>query len=119
MTDRPLIIASNRGPVSFVRGADGQVEQERGAGGLVTALTGALQPSGGLWLAAAMSEEDRVQAALGRVDVAIEDARFSLRYLAIEPSTPRPHGNRIAGSTGPSPTRSPRREPPLGGHRTT
>jgi trehalose 6-phosphate synthase len=85
VTDRPLIIASNRGPISFLRTEDGDVIPKRGGGGLVTALTGALQLSGGLWIASAMSEEDRDQAAGGRVDVATDDAKFSLRYLSFDP----------------------------------
>jgi trehalose 6-phosphate synthase len=56
---RPVIVASNRGPVSFVLTEDGQMEQRRGGGGLVTALTQALQVSGGIWIASAMSDEDR------------------------------------------------------------
>ena len=84
MPDRPIIIASNRGPISFVRTPEGDVVPRRGGGGLVTALTGALQLSGGLWIAAAMSDEDREQAAGGRVDVATEDAKFSLRYLSFD-----------------------------------
>jgi trehalose 6-phosphate synthase len=85
MSDRPLIIASNRGPISFVRTPEGDVVPRRGGGGLVTALTGALQLSGGLWIAAAMSDEDREQAAGGRVDVATDDVKFGLRYLAFDP----------------------------------
>ena len=38
-----MVIASNRGPVSFVRDDDGNVVPTRGAGGLVTALVGAVQ----------------------------------------------------------------------------
>jgi trehalose 6-phosphate synthase len=83
--ERPLIIASNRGPISFVRTEDGDVAARRGGGGLVTALTGALQLSGGLWVAAAMSAEDREQAAEGRIEVATEDSKFTLRYLAVAP----------------------------------
>src|SRR5437588_12771084 len=40
--ERPLVVASNRGPISFERGEDGELVERRGAGGLVTALTGAL-----------------------------------------------------------------------------
>ena len=67
----PLIVASNRGPVTFERGHDGQLDAQRGSGGLVTALLGALQDAGGLWVAAAMSEGDREMVARsdgGRVD---------------------------------------------------
>ena len=37
---RKLIIVSNRGPVSFVRDADGQRTTRRGGGGLVTVAGG-------------------------------------------------------------------------------
>src|SRR5439155_15175938 len=78
------VIASNRGPVSFGR-EDGELVARRGGGGLVTALTGALQRSGGLWVAAAMSDEDREQAAAGHVEVAADDEKYRLRYLVFDP----------------------------------
>ena len=59
MHDPRLIVASNRGPVSFVRREDGTLEARRGGGGLVTALSQALQESGGRWIASAMTPEDR------------------------------------------------------------
>jgi trehalose 6-phosphate synthase len=73
---RHIVVASNRGPVSFTRSPDGDVVMRRGAGGLVSALTGALQRSGGLWVASAMTPEDRLQA--GR------------RHLAMEPEEAGP-----------------------------
>ena len=80
-----MVVASNRGPISFVRDEEGRVVAERGAGGLVTALTAALEASGGLWIAAAMSEEDREQAARGRVELAQDASNYHLRYLAFDP----------------------------------
>ncbi len=84
---RPLIVASNRGPVTFERGADGALEPRRGAGGLVTALLGALQESGGLWVAAAMSEGDRdmVARSEGLVDMRSFGSAYRVRYLDIPP----------------------------------
>ena len=87
-SDRPLVIASNRGPVQFDLGPDGEPVESRGGGGLVTGLTGALQMTGGLWVAAAMSEGDRVMTERspgGRMDVLAEDAKYTLRYLGIPP----------------------------------
>ena len=88
MTDRiaarAVLIASNRGPVSFEPDEEGELQPKRGTGGLVTALTGALQMTGGLWIAAAMSEGDRQQASAlpdGRIEVLAEDAKYDLRYL--------------------------------------
>ena len=55
---RPLVLVSNRGPVTF--GPDGEVK--RGTGGLVTALTGLASHREAIWIASAMSEEDVAQA---------------------------------------------------------
>ncbi len=54
----PLILVSNRGPVTFVRDAGGELERQRGGGGLVTALLGLTEHSPALWISAAISEED-------------------------------------------------------------
>ncbi len=80
-----VVVASNRGPVSFVREEDGTVSLRRGPGGLVTALTGALEAAGGLWVASAMTDEDRAQAVRGPVDVGAEGAPYMVRYLDIDP----------------------------------
>jgi len=53
-----VIVASNRGPVAFVRDDRGEVVPKRGAGGLVTALSGALAASGGVWIASADVNND-------------------------------------------------------------
>src|SRR5437588_8158996 len=81
---RPLIVASNRGPVSFEADEEGELVARRGGGGLVTARTGALSMTGGLWIACAMSEGDREEAASsegGRIEVLAEDVKYDLRYL--------------------------------------
>jgi trehalose 6-phosphate synthase len=57
---KPLIvIVSNRGPFSFKKNADGSFKVERGAGGLVTALTALAEQHDVLWVAAAMDKDDR------------------------------------------------------------
>src|SRR5437016_12836870 len=50
----PLVLVSNRGPVTF--GPGGEVQ--RGSGGLVTALTGLASHRAAIWIASAMTEED-------------------------------------------------------------
>src|SRR5437868_8016646 len=85
---RPLVAASNRGPVQFDVTEEGDLEESRGGGGLVTALTGALSGTGGLWVAAAMTEGDRIAAERapgGRIEVADEDAKYHVRYLSVPP----------------------------------
>ena len=72
MTDDPsglVLVASNRGPVSFSFAADGSLAARRGGGGLVSGLTpglAAVAADGGvLWLCAALSDADRAAARLG------------------------------------------------------
>jgi trehalose 6-phosphate synthase len=50
----PLVLVSNRGPVTFQAGG----EIQRGSGGLVTALTGLASHREAVWIASAMSEHD-------------------------------------------------------------
>jgi trehalose 6-phosphate synthase len=86
---RKLIVVSNRGPLSYHRGEDGQRVVRRGVGGLVTALRGLLAPHEVTWIASAMSEEDHV-AAEEQGGEPIEEvldggATFKLRLVAHEP----------------------------------
>ena len=57
--DRRLIIATNRGPISFAASADGSLRPRRGSGGLVTALAHVGRHVPVTWVAAAMGEGDR------------------------------------------------------------
>ena len=52
--DRPLVLVSNRGPVTFQE--DGSMK--RGTGGLVTALTGLASHRDAIWIASAMTDRD-------------------------------------------------------------
>jgi trehalose 6-phosphate synthase len=63
---RPLIIASNRGPVTFSRQADGSFDARKGSGGVVTAVTAVARERQPIWIAAAMTEGDRLRAAHAR-----------------------------------------------------
>jgi len=60
-----LVIASNRGPLSFVLDAAGQPTPVDAAGGLAGALHPLLEGSGATWVASAMSEADRLAADAG------------------------------------------------------
>ena len=62
---RPLIVVSNRGPVSYALDAAGARVERRGAGGLVTALRGLVAYHDVTWIASAITEEDRRVAAEG------------------------------------------------------
>jgi trehalose 6-phosphate synthase len=62
--DGRLIVASNRGPLSFSQTRSGEWHAKRGSGGLVTALgeLGRLAPV--TWVSAAMDRDDRIAAEL-------------------------------------------------------
>ncbi|MCB9373896.1 MAG: trehalose-6-phosphate synthase [Microthrixaceae bacterium] len=81
MAERPVVIVSNRGPVSFRRAEDGSLEAKRGAGGLVSGLGPLVAGTEATWIAAALSDADR-EAAAGGV---IEAEGFRVRALALDP----------------------------------
>ncbi len=78
-----IVVASNRGPVSFERDASGELISQRGAGGLVTALSGVFFRDDTTWVAAAMTDGDREVAAEGfEID---PDAHQRVRFVVIPP----------------------------------
>src|SRR4051794_41320379 len=86
---RKLIVVSNRGPVSFARGADGRRVARRGGGGLVTALRSLVSHHDVTWVASAISAEDHAVAAEagGRATEggARDGSTFPLRLVAPDP----------------------------------
>ena len=89
MTSDRILVASNRGPVTFSE-VDGELVAARGSGGLVTALAPVVQETGGLWVASAMTEGDRIRAAEeegGRLSASIDDADYRLRLLTFPERT--------------------------------
>jgi trehalose 6-phosphate synthase len=78
--DRPVVLVSNRGPVSFERGDDGELTSKRGAGGLVSGIGPLVAKAGITWIAAAMSDADR-EAAGGGV---VEADGFRVRLLDLD-----------------------------------
>ncbi len=81
--DRPVVLVSNRGPVSFERDDGGLLTSRRGAGGLVSGIGPLVQKAGITWLAAAMSDDDRAAASDGVVDA----DGFRVRLLDIDQAT--------------------------------
>jgi len=59
---RQILVASNRGPVSFSRGDDGRLSVRRGGGGVVSGLSSVASHSDLLWVCAALTDGDRVAA---------------------------------------------------------
>ena len=89
--ERPVVIVSNRGPLSFRRDDDGGSVQTRGRAGSVSGLAPLVAGTDATWLAAApMSDADREAAAAG--DVAEADGLA--RALAAARRRRVPHGVR-------------------------
>lgn len=68
-----ILVASNRGPVSFSLEHDGSLSMKRGGGGLVSGLSAIGPDSGAVWVCAALGDGDRAAAAKapsGRLDLA-------------------------------------------------
>ncbi len=85
--DRRLLIATNRGPVTFALAGDGSLRPRRGSGGLVTALSQVGRHVPVTWIAAAMTEGDRRAATDPKLierTVPHEDVR--LRFASIDRS---------------------------------
>ena len=85
---RPLIVVSNRGPVTYERDENGVRVVRRGGGGLATALRGVADSANVTWIASAISDEDREVAAEGEVDsrvilLAHEAAAYEQYYNVI------------------------------------
>jgi trehalose 6-phosphate synthase len=57
-----VLVASNRGPISFHPGPDGQLTARRGGGGVVSGLLTAASQADLLWVCAALSDFDRAAA---------------------------------------------------------
>jgi trehalose 6-phosphate synthase len=83
--ERPLVVVSNREPVSHVW-KEGQIHVVTPASGLVTAMDPVMRACGGVWVAQASGDADRETAdARGRLRVPPDDPRFTLKRVWLTP----------------------------------
>ncbi|MGK5730320.1 alpha,alpha-trehalose-phosphate synthase (UDP-forming) [Streptomyces sp. URMC 124] len=98
----PIVVASNRGPVSYRRREDGTLAAGRGGGGLVSGLSSIERdPEGAaaVWVCAALGEGDREAArAAGRRLGTDDTGGHQVRMLDIAPDTFAAAYNGIANS---------------------
>lgn len=101
-TTARILVASNRGPVSFSSAPDGTLSLRRGGGGLVSGLS-AIDDPNAVWVCAALSEADRAAARRspdGRLDRGGFDVGGqAVRMLDIDPEVFEQAYNGIANST--------------------
>src|ERR1700674_5249966 len=93
-----VVLASNRGPLSFRLDDDGSLHAGRGGGGLVAGLSSGTE---GVWVCAALTEGDR-RAAAAAPEGLLEDPEGGatrIRMLTLDPVTfARAYGT-VANST--------------------
>jgi trehalose 6-phosphate synthase len=100
--DGQLLIASNRGPVSFAQGPDGTLSARRGGGGMVSGLSAAADEMPMLWVCAALSDADREaarRAGDGVLHLSELGGGASVRMLDIPPAVFDAAYNCVANST--------------------
>ncbi|MBD0712358.1 MULTISPECIES: trehalose-6-phosphate synthase [unclassified Streptomyces] len=85
-----VLVASNRGPVSYARGEDGGLTARRGGGGLISGLSAVASPDS-RWVCAALGEGDREAVRRGIAEPGV-------RMLDIDPEVYADAYNGIANS---------------------
>ncbi len=89
---RPLIIASNRGPVEYHIESDGSLSAQRGGGGMVTAVMAAARVLPATWVASAMTEGDREAAGRSkRAVLEVPDSDMRVRFVTVPPPVYQRH----------------------------
>src|SRR5690349_19060281 len=100
--NRPLIVASNRGPVTFTRESDGSFTSKKGSGGVVTAVTGIARGLQPIWVACPMTLGDRRRAEQARESdekfIIPEglDPAFRLKFVLPDSATYHKYYNKIS-----------------------
>lgn len=95
MSDPAVVVVSNRPPVSFVSGPDGEPVARRGAGGLVSGIGPVVAQAGATWVATALGEADRQVADRGVFEV----EGFRVRLLDVDPTDLRVAYDVISNAT--------------------
>ena len=99
--DQRVLVASNRGPVSYQFGADGSLTGSRGGGGMIAGVTdglAALGPGASVtWICAALSDADRVVARSQETGPR-DEGGIPVRMLDIAPGTFDRAYNNVANS---------------------
>jgi trehalose 6-phosphate synthase len=98
---RRILVASNRGPVSFGRDDGGVLVAKRGGGGVVSGLSSVASSEDMLWVCAALSDADRAatrRAEGGMLDLDGSPGGSAVRMLDIPAATFNRAYNTVANS---------------------
>ncbi|QNT94519.1 trehalose-6-phosphate synthase [Streptomyces griseofuscus] len=95
-----VLVASNRGPVSYETGEDGSLRAKRGGGGLVSGLSAIGPETNAVWVCAALGDGDRaaVRRAEGGLLPEADTGGQRVRMLDIDPEVFAAAYNGIANS---------------------
>ncbi len=98
-TGAEVLVASNRGPVSYAVGEDGTLTAKRGGGGLVSGLSAIGPDTDAVWVCAALGDGDReaVRRSGGKLDPS-DTGGQRVRMLDIPPDVHADAYNGIANS---------------------
>lgn len=102
LANRALIVASNRGPVTFSYSDDGSFTSRKGSGGVVTAVSAIAQDRQPIWIAAAMTDGDRARAEVARrngetlISPTGQKSDFRVRFVVPEPEAYHKYYNVIS-----------------------
>jgi len=97
-----ILVASNRGPLSFRLDDNGRLSVRRGGGGLVSGLSSVASQADTLWVCAALGDADRTAARGapgGRLGLDGKPGGSGVRMLDIPPATFQRAYNAVANST--------------------
>lgn len=102
LANRTLIVASNRGPVTFSYSDDGSFSSRKGSGGVVTAVSSIARDVKPVWIAAAMTDGDRARAEAARrnaerlITPGGRSSDFRVRFVTPDPETYHKYYNVIS-----------------------
>jgi trehalose 6-phosphate synthase len=92
---RSVIIASNRGPITFSKDQNGGLTFRRGTGGLVTALSGLIGEIDATWISCAISEEDK-EFLKGQIPFTENQDSINIKFITPDEDTYEGYYNVIA-----------------------
>ncbi len=93
--DWDIIIASNRGPIEHLEDEQGDVDQQKGSGGLITGLSGAVKYNDVTWISCAQTQQD-VEFGEGYVSLVGKEKDIHIKYIQVEPQIYDDYYNVIA-----------------------